>query len=40
MSDKPWDDPKVQMMLQIFNATVTMVTPLNVREVNSNGTDG
>lgn len=36
--DKPWDDPKIQAMLQIFNGTITAVTPLNIREVNSDGT--
>lgn len=37
IGDKPWEDPKVQMMLQIFNGTITAVNPLNIREVNSNG---
>lgn len=34
---KPWEDPKVQMIVQIFQGTVIAVTPLNIREVKSNG---
>lgn len=34
---KPWEDPKIQMIVQIFQGTVTAVTPLNIREVKSNG---
>lgn len=34
---KPWDDPKIQMIIQIFQGTITAVTPLNIREVKSNG---
>lgn len=37
-NSRPWDDPKVQMMLQMFNGVITAVTPLNIREVNSDGT--
>lgn len=37
-NNRPWDDPKVQMMLQMFNGVITAVTPLNIREVNSDGT--
>lgn len=34
---KPWEDPKIQMIIQIFQGTVTAVNPLNIREVKSNG---
>lgn len=34
----PWEDPKVQMMIQMFNGVITAVTPLNIREVHSDGT--
>lgn len=34
----PWEDPKVQMMIQMFNGVITAVTPLNIREVHFDGT--
>ena len=33
---KPWESPKVQMIMSIFNGTVTAVKPLNM-EVRADG---
>ncbi len=35
--EKPWDTPKIQMMLSIFNGTVSEIKPINIMEVKSNG---
>jgi len=37
MMDKPWDSPKIQMIIMIFSGTVTQVTPINIVEVRANG---
>ena len=37
LSNKPWDSPKIQMIMSIFNGTVTAVNPMNVMEVKANG---
>lgn len=34
---KPWESPKVQMIMSIFNGTVTAVKPLNIMEVRVDG---
>jgi hypothetical protein len=34
---KPWESPKVQMIMSIFNGTVTAVKPLNIMEVRADG---
>lgn len=34
---KPWESPKVQMIMSIFNGTVTAVKPLNIIEVRADG---
>lgn len=34
---KPWESPKVQMIISIFNGTVTAVKPLNIMEVRADG---
>lgn len=36
--EKPWETPKIQMMIQIFDGVVTGVTPLNIMEVRANET--
>ena len=35
--EKPWETQKIQMMIQIFNGTVTAVKPLNIMEVRVDG---
>lgn len=37
MSSKPWDSPKIQMIMSMFNGTVTAVNPMNVMEVKADG---
>ena len=34
---KPWESPKVQMIMSIFNGTVTAIKPLNIMEVRADG---
>ena len=34
---KPWESPKIQMIMSIFNGTVTAVKPLNIMEVRADG---
>lgn len=34
---KPWESPKVQMIMSIFNGTVAAVKPLNIMEVRADG---
>jgi hypothetical protein len=34
---KPWESPKVQMIMSIFNGTVTAVKPLNIMEIRADG---
>lgn len=32
---KPWDTPKIQMLLSIFNGKLISVKPINIMEVKS-----
>lgn len=37
MMEKPWETPKIQMIVAMFNGTITDIKPLNILEVKSNG---
>ena len=37
MADKPWETPKIQMIMSMFTGTVIAIKPLNIMEVKSNG---
>lgn len=37
MNEKPWDTPKIQMIISMFNGTITAVKPINIMEVRTNG---
>lgn len=34
---KPWETPKIQMIVSMFNGTITAVSPVNIMEVKTNG---
>lgn len=37
MTEKPWDTPKIQMVISMFNGTVIAVKPINIMEVRASG---
>ena len=34
--EKPWETPKIQMIVSIFNGTISSVDPINIMEVKAN----
>ena len=37
MADKPWETPKIQMIMSMFCGTIIAIKPLNIMEVRANG---